>query len=183
MKKPSFETFYQTNIDRIFRYVFFRVGQNRDVAEDLVSEVFMKALKNFHKYDPKISQSAWIYRITQNHLANYFRDKKPAADIEDVKFFLVGDRGEEEMIKHEESRIVEQGLDQLTQEERVVVTMKYLEGYSYKEMAEILDRTADALKVASHRAVKKLRTLILPKHAYVPNQTKIEETSESSNTD
>ncbi len=180
MKKPSFETFYRQNIDRIFRYVFFRVGQNRDVAEDLVSEVFMKALKNFDKYDPKISQSAWIYRITQNHLANYFRDKKPAADIEDVKFFLIGERGEEEMVKQEEARIVEQGLDHLSREERMIVTMKYIEGYSYKEMAEILDRTADALKVASHRAVKKLRTLILPKHAYVSNQKTTEETSGSS---
>ena len=180
MKKPNFETFYRKNIDRIYRYVFFRVGQNRDIAEDLVSEVFMKALKNFEKYDPKISESAWIYRITQNHLANHFRDSKSTTDIEDVKFFLVGDRGEEEMIMHEETRIIEQGLDELTRDERQIVTMKYLEGYSYKEMADILDRTADALKVASHRAVKKLRKIILPKHAYVSNKTTIEKASGSS---
>jgi len=180
MKKPSFETFYNTNLDRIFRYVFFRVGQNRDVAEDLVSEIFMKALKNFEKYDPKISQSAWIYRISHNHLANYFRDKKKTTDIEDVKFCLVGSDGHDEIIKQEEHWIIEEGLDELTIEERRIVTMKYIEGYSYKEMAEIMERTADALKVASHRAVKKLRKLILPKHGYVPNQTTTEETSETS---
>jgi len=76
MKKGSFEAFYNKNLDRIYRYVFFRVGRNRDVCEDLVSEIFMKALKHFEKYDPDISESAWIYRIAHNHLANHFRDTK-----------------------------------------------------------------------------------------------------------
>jgi RNA polymerase sigma-70 factor, ECF subfamily len=157
MDKRAFEQFYQANIDRIYRYVFFRVGRNVSVAEDLVSEIFMKALKHFHKFDPKISQSAWIYRIAYNHLANYFRDQKKTVDIDDVSYSLIGDDGRKQLeVKEEELQLYEK-LDELSKEERKLVTMKYLEGYSYKEMAQILHRTKDGLKVATHRAMKKLR--------------------------
>lgn len=157
MDKRAFEQFYQANIDRIYRYVFFRVGRNVTVAEDLVSEIFMKALKNFHKFDPKISQSAWIYRIAHNHLANYFRDQKKTVDIDDVSYTLVGEDGRQQLQVHEEEIRLYEALDQLEPDDRQLVTMKYLEGYSYKEMVKILERSTDALKVATHRAMKKLK--------------------------
>jgi RNA polymerase sigma-70 factor (ECF subfamily) len=160
MDKRAFEQFYQANIDRIYRYVFFRVGRNEAVAEDLVSEIFMKALKNFHKYDEKISKSAWIYRIAHNHLANYFRDKKPQVDIDDVSYSLKGEDGREVMIQTEDSMKLQEGLDQLSAEDRHLVTMKYLLGYSYKDMAGALEKSSDALKVATHRAMKKLRGIM-----------------------
>src|SRR3990170_3288855 len=88
MDKRDFETFYRANVDRIYRYLFFRVGGNREVAEDLVSDVFMKALEHFETYDPAISKSAWIYRIAHNRLVNHFRDQKPTTDIDDIAPFL-----------------------------------------------------------------------------------------------
>ncbi|MDG1949270.1 MAG: RNA polymerase sigma factor [bacterium] len=160
MDKRAFEHFYHANIDRIYRYVFFRVGRNEAVAEDLVSEIFMKALKNFHKYDEKISKSAWIYRIAHNHLANHYRDSKPQVDIDDVAYSLQGDDGREVMERVEDSMHLEEGLDQLSAEDRNLVTMKYLLGYSYKDMASALEKSSDALKVATHRAMKKLRVIM-----------------------
>lgn len=157
MDKRAFEQFYKVNVDRIYRYVFFRVGRNQTVTEDLVSEIFMKALKHFHKYDPKISESAWIYRISHNHLANYFRDQKKHVDLDDVSFTLVGEDGRESFERHEEDLKLYTALDELSLDERRLVTMKYLEGYSYKEMADILEKTTDGLKVATHRAMKKLK--------------------------
>ncbi len=160
MDKRSFEAFYKANLDRIYRYVFFRVGRNESVTQDLVSEIFIKALQHFEKYDEAISRSAWIYRIAHNHLANYFRDKKPQVDLEDVSFTLVGEDGRRSMETWEEHSKLEKALQQLPVEDRRLVTLKYIEGYAYAEMGEILDRTADALKVATHRAVVKLRSLL-----------------------
>jgi len=157
MDKHAFEQFYKANVDRIYRYVFFRVGRNVTVAEDLVSEIFMKALKHFHKYDPKISQSAWIYRIAQNHLANYFRDQKKDVDLEDVSFTLVGEDGRRVFETREEEMKLYEALNALEPDDRKLVTMKYLEGYSYKDMALIIEKKSDALKVATHRAMKKLK--------------------------
>lgn len=155
-RKREFEQFYNKNVDRIYRFVFFRV-QNTSVAEDLTSEIFMKALKAFERYDEKVSKSAWIYTIARNHLANYYRDQKPAVDIEEVAYGLVGERGEETMEKQSDQMLLAKALDELSLEERRLVTMKHLEGYSYKEMAEILERGDQALKVATHRAMNKLR--------------------------
>lgn len=157
MDKHAFEAFYKTNVDRIYRYVFFRVGRNVSVAEDLVSEIFMKALKNFHKFDPSISQSAWIYRIAHNHLANHFRDQKKDVDLEDVQLVLAGEDGRKTFEAREEEMKLYEALDGLSPEDRKLVTMKYLEGYSYKEMAQVIEKRTDALKVATHRAMKKLK--------------------------
>lgn len=157
MDKHAFEQFYKANVDRIYRYVFFRVGRNVSVAEDLVSEIFMKALKNFHKFDPNISQSAWIYRIAHNHLANHFRDQKKEVDLEDVQFVLAGEDGRKTFEAREEEMKLFEALEELSPEDRKLVTMKYLEGYSYKEMAQVIEKQTDALKVATHRAMKKLK--------------------------
>lgn len=157
MDKHAFEQFYKSNVDRIYRYVFFRVGRNVAVAEDLVSEIFMKALKNFHAFDPSISQSAWIYRIAHNHLANYFRDQKKTVDLEDVRYVLAGEDGRKAFETREGEMKLYAALEAIPPEDRRLVTMKYLEGYAYKDMAAILHKSTDALKVATHRAMKKLK--------------------------
>lgn len=156
MSKRAFSQFYKANLDRIYRYVLFRVGRNQALAEDLVSEIFMKALKNFHKFDPNISQSAWIYRIARNHLANHFRDSKPEADIDDIAFVLAGDDGRETFAQTGDQIRLHEALDQLAPQERKLVTMKHLEGYSYKDMAAILEKSTASLKMATSRAMKKL---------------------------
>ncbi|MBI4714331.1 RNA polymerase sigma factor [Candidatus Uhrbacteria bacterium] len=147
MHKHDFEQFYKLNLDRIFRYVYFRVGQNRSVCEDLVSEIFTKALEHFNSFDPAISRSAWIYRIAHNHLANYFRDKKPVVDIEEVSI----------VAKTKDQTEIQEALGHLSKEDRKIVTMKYLEGYNYQEIGEILGKTAGSVKMAAHRALKLLK--------------------------
>jgi RNA polymerase sigma factor (sigma-70 family) len=160
MNKREFTKFYEANVDRIYRYVFFRVAQNDEVAQDLVSEIFIKALKAFDRYDEKISRSSWIYTIAHNHLANYYRDRKVASDIDEIAYCLKGEDGQDSMEKQESTHLLYKALDQLGEDDRLLVTMKYLEGYSYKDMAERLDRSHDALKVATFRAMKKLKLLL-----------------------
>ena len=160
MKKRDFEQFYNQHMERIYRYVFFRVGQNHAVCEDLVSEIFMKALQNFEKYDPEVSKSAWIYRIAHNHLANYYRGQKPQVDIEEVSYSLKGSDGREEFESVESTLKIREGLDALELPDRELVTLKYLEGYSYKEIGEIVGKSADAAKMATHRAMKALREIM-----------------------
>lgn len=157
MRKQDFAQFYEQNVDRVYRFVFFRVGRNKELAEDLVSEIFMKALAHFAKYDPTQSKSAWLYTIARNHLANYFRDRHEEVDIEDVAFAFVAERGEERVELRGVEVEVERALAGLALDDRRLVTMKHLEGYSYKDMAEILGRSADVLKVATHRAVQKMK--------------------------
>ena len=158
MKYKDFDKFYAQNIDRIYRYVYFRVAQNHDIAEDNVSEIFMKALKNFEKYDPKISKSAWIYQIAHNHLSNYYRDKKDTVNLEKIQFYLVGDDGMKQMDDMYRDQKMYQALDKLNDNDKEVVTFKYLLGYTYAEIGKIKGKTTSSVKMASHRALKKLKT-------------------------
>jgi RNA polymerase sigma-70 factor, ECF subfamily len=152
----DFDRFYRQNVDRIYRFVSLRVP-DRATAEDLVSEIFIKALNAFSRYDESVSKSAWIYRIAHNHLANWYRDRKQAVDLDDVAAFLVGSDGRDLEASTDDRAAVERLLSSLDANERQLVTLKYLEGYGYAEMAEIMGKNADALKMATHRVVKKLR--------------------------
>ena len=129
------------------------------MAEDLVGDIFLKAFNAFSSFDPSVSRSAWIYRIAHNHLANYYRDRKVTVDLDEIAAFAVGERGQETMERKESEMLVEKALCALEMEDRRLVTMKYLEGYSYEDMALILKKSADALKVATHRAMKKLKSI------------------------
>lgn len=156
MDRKAFDRFYRENIDRIYRYVRFRVP-DEPTAEDLVSEVFMKALAAFDRYDEGVSRSAWIYRIAHNHLANWYRDRRAHVDLDDVRDVVAGSDGRDLERFTDDHRLVAKALSALDAEERRLVTLKYLEGYEYADMAEMLGKSATALKMAAHRAIKKVR--------------------------
>ncbi|MFH1142327.1 MAG: sigma-70 family RNA polymerase sigma factor [Candidatus Uhrbacteria bacterium] len=159
-QKREFSKFYKANIDRIYRFVFFRV-KDQETAEDLTSEIFMKALKAFDRYDVKQSKSAWLYAISRNHLINYYRDKKETIDIDQFQFELLGEDGRETIERNVGIQILKSALNKLSSHEQQIVTMKHLQGYTYTEMAEILGKSHNALKVATHRALNKLKVLIV----------------------
>ena len=160
-RKKDFESFYHQHIDKVYRFVFFRVGANKELAEDLVSEIFLKALEHFAGYDEKISRSAWIMTIAKNHLANHWRDAKPVGrlpedeDLSDDAFWLNSAKiaYEKGVIKAEVFHL----LEHLNASDCEIVTFHYIFGYSYLEIAEMKGVTENAIKMASHRALKKMR--------------------------
>jgi len=158
MRKKDFASFYDQHMDRVYRFIFFRVNQNVDVAEDLTSEVFMKALKNFHSYDPKKSQTAWIMTIARNHLINYYRDKKETIDVDEIAFKLEGNDGREDLVRTDDIMVLEEAMAELDTKDRELIEMKYIQGYRYKEIGEIVGKTSGAARVEAHRAVKKLKS-------------------------
>lgn len=169
MLKNDFERFYQTHLDKVYRFVFFRVGGNRELADDLVSEIFLKALKAFGDYREEISRSAWILTITRNHLANFWRDSHHTDPLPDEGGEAGGDwatdtrwlkKAMECWRKDELKREVQGLLEKISDDERQIVTFHYLFGYSYSEIAGMRESTETAVKVAAHRAIKKLRGLL-----------------------
>ncbi|HLD61243.1 MAG TPA: RNA polymerase sigma factor [Patescibacteria group bacterium] len=164
--QKDFESFYHRHIDKVYRFIFFRVGGNTNTTEDLVSEIFIKALDHFANYDEEKSRSAWIMTIARNHLFNYWRDtKKTQALPEDKEEDERGDNfwfAQARMAWQNDGEKLElqELLAQLTPEEQEIVTFHYIAGYSYAEIAEFKGTTEGAVKVATHRAIKKLRTLL-----------------------
>jgi RNA polymerase sigma-70 factor, ECF subfamily len=164
MDKRGFAQFYDLHFKKIYRFVFFRVGGNREHAEDLTHDIFVKALEAFERYDPSISGSAWIYTIARNHIINQAAKNHPQTDLESVENSLWDLQDWESVmeIRHDEGRLMN-ALCQLPQEEADLIRMKYLEGWPYEEIAECLGRSSGALRVQSCRVLKKLKGILKQK--------------------
>lgn len=160
MKQAEFAKFYDQHVSRVYRFLFFRVNQNVEVAEDLTSEVFMKALKNFESFDPKRSESAWIMTIARNHLINYYRDRKETIDVDEVAFGLAGEDGRAAVVAIDDQAQVRRALAKINAKDRQLIELKYLQGYPYKEIAEIVGKSPGAVRVEAHRAMKKLKQVL-----------------------
>ncbi|PJA46106.1 hypothetical protein CO173_03640 [Candidatus Uhrbacteria bacterium CG_4_9_14_3_um_filter_41_35] len=171
VRKPDFRQFYELHFQNVYRFVFFRVYQNRDVAEDLTSEIFMRALKAFETYDPAKSEKAWIMTIARNHLINYYRDKKETSDLDEIAFQVQGIDGNELEDTNDTIREIQSGLLELEENDRELIELKYIQGYRYKEIANIVGKTPGAVRVETFRAMKKLKLIIKPRYEEVEKTT------------
>ena len=169
LSKDLFEKMYKTQVDKIYRFVFFRVGNNREVAEDLTSEIFLRALEYFENYNSAKSQSAWLLTIAKNCLVDYYKKQKynlslEAAREDDEDFNKVDKLflpiAKENFTKAGLNFEITEKLTILSENDREIVTFHYLYGYSYLEIAQLLNMSETAVKVAAHRALKKMQTII-----------------------
>lgn len=164
MDAKHFPEFYRSNVKRIYRFLYFRVKGNKDVAEDLTQDVFLKALKAFESYDPKVSESSWLYTIARNHLINYVQKERPGASLEEIEN-TVWDREQWDdklASNYDQGRLLK-AIEKLPFDDRKIVQLKYIEGWSYEEIAPIIGKNAVALRVQSFRALKTLKKILKQK--------------------
>ncbi len=158
MSAREFEAFYQAYVERVYRFVFYRVGARVEVAQDLTQEIFLKAFEAFERYDPSKGKSAWIYTIARHHLMNHHAKQRPQVDIDeavDVLWLSVDDR--ERFAENDAERRLLEHVDTLEPEEARLVRMKYLEGWGFDDLEEVFGKSSGALRVQVGRALKKLR--------------------------
>ena len=152
----NFQRYYREFLPKIYRFVFFRVGQNREVAEDLASEIFIKALDNFDSFEEDKPFSPWIYQIAKNHLINYYRVAGRTLPM-DEEFDAPDALGEGRVTAFESRDDLMKILNKLPAEKRRVLELKYLDGFSYKEIAQMLGEKELNLRVMVSRAIKELK--------------------------
>jgi len=164
MDRKHFPAFYRENVKRVYRFLFYRCGGSKEMAEDLTQDLFVKALGAFEGYDPAVSQSSWIYTIARNHLINQMQKLRPGVDLEEIENTIwdAVDWGDKMALRHDEKRLWE-AISQLPAEDAELVRMKYLEGWPYDEIAEKLEKTAGSLRVQAHRALKQLKKILKQK--------------------
>ena len=141
--------------DPVFRYIMKRV-QNRTVAEDLLSEVFLKVHSNLHTYDSqKASLATWIYTIAHHTLCSYYRK----AQLQDVPLDeeSVADRTDpvEQALLQE---MLAQALETLSEREQDIVILYYYHDLPLKEIAEKVGISYANAKFIKSQAISKLRT-------------------------
>lgn len=155
----AFEQLYERYFDKVYAFVLRRVG-DRPVAEDVTSDVFMKAFAHRRAFVWKTSFSAWIYRIATNRITDHYRSKKPTEELDEEHHDRPDgqESAPQEMDRQLLGKKLEQVLETLNERERIAVTMKYYGEYDNQEIAEALGCTANNAGVILHRALKKCQT-------------------------
>jgi RNA polymerase sigma-70 factor (ECF subfamily) len=161
MAKPSFEAFYRANVKRIYAFVYFRVGGRKAMAEDLVQDIFLKAYEAFDRYDPERGASAWIFTIARNHVINSMAKDRPGVDLDEVlDSVTLSEDGRERMAVREEERQLLDAIDALPPDDATLVRMKYLEGWNFDDLSQVLGKTSGTLRVQASRSIRRLKTLM-----------------------
>ncbi|MEJ2541886.1 MAG: sigma-70 family RNA polymerase sigma factor, partial [Gemmatimonadota bacterium] len=158
----EFEDWYQQHRSTVYRYVRFRVS-TREVAEDVTSEVFLKALRSFHRYDPaRAAPRTWLLRIARNAVTDHLRSLKRRGSLHvslDRVPDLVADipSQDERILREERIQTVLNGTRNLSRSDQEILSLRYGAGLSNQEITETLGISSNAVAVRLHRALKRLR--------------------------
>lgn len=150
----AFADLYDQFADRIYGFVFRRVG-HRESAEDLTSQIFLKAFERRRSFAGGNFQ-AWIFRIAQNAVIDHYRTAKPTAALEAVQ------RSDGRDLESETAdRVLMQkvlaALDTLAAPVRSIIIMRLWDGLSFGEIADIVGKREGAVKMAYGRALTKIQ--------------------------
>jgi RNA polymerase sigma-70 factor (ECF subfamily) len=168
MEKPNlsqFQVAYEATVEKIYNFVYYRTGRNRDLAEDLTSEIFLKALERFETYDQNSSFQAWIFTIARNHIIDRYRTHKESVRLEDLTNVLSAPKKDLnlEIDEREAVKMVMESIDRLPENHREVLVLKFVNELDNSEIARILDKNQGAVRVAIHRALQALRNILEPR--------------------
>ncbi len=148
-----------------------RMTRNPQDAEDLVQETYLKAYRAYGGFQAGTNLKAWLYRILTNTFINSYRAKRrrpeetELEDVEDLYLYrrLAGAEGasgrsaEEETLEHFTDDEVKRALESLPESFRLAVLLADVEGFSYKEIAEITDVPIGTVMSRLHRGRKALQ--------------------------
>lgn len=151
-------------IDKYKSFVFnlaFRIVNNREDAEEVAQDSFIKAFKHLESFNRKSKFSTWLYRITFNTAVSKTRKKKVIKnEINEVPEAMLPigtfDSSFQHLKEKQQKKIIQLILDKLSADEKALITMYYLEEMPMEEIAEITGLSKSNVKVKIHRSRLKL---------------------------
>ncbi len=157
----AFAKLYDQYVNQIYRFVYFKVG-TREEAEDIVSEVFLKAWN--YLQDKKSVQSfrGLLYQIARNSIIDLYRSKSRNQESLLSEEIDVGDNGEwsERMVEQLDNQDLIKSIKKLKQEYQEIVILRFIEQLSFQEISQITGKSMVAVRVTLHRSIAKLKSLL-----------------------
>ncbi len=157
----AFAELYNAYVEKIYKYVYYKVGDATE-AEDLCGQVFLKAWEAIGRYTwYGYPFSSWLYRLAHNLVVDHYRTRREILPLNDT---LVT---REEPIDPEValarslgSGELRQAILKLTREQRQVICLKFIEGYSNSEIATMMDKKEGAIRALQYRALRSLQAIL-----------------------
>lgn len=158
-KDPArFDALYEKYYDAVFDYFFYRINKITPTAHDLAQDTFLRAFRSLKYFELKnASYFTYIQRIAHNVLVNHFRRRRPASL--DALLIPLSEMPKDIDLVLQKERLWKMA-GTLSEVERDILVMKYKEAYSVREIAGMLQKTENAVKLHLSRARKKLRNLL-----------------------
>lgn len=169
------EMAYRELVRRYERPVFslvYRMVRDRETAEDLAQDTFVKVLNNVERYRPEFKFSSWLFKIANNVAIDHLRKRQldtistdgsrhatTASEVEATSFDVVepGQNALEQLTSQELGTAIERAVGRLRPMYRSCILLRHVEGRSYEEIAQTLDLPLGTVKTYIHRARHELR--------------------------
>lgn len=167
----AFGQIYDRYADSVFRFVHYRVG-NRPLAEDLVSECFLRAIKRIHSFTWQGRDfGAWLITIARNLVVDHFKSARTRCEVttDDVTFSFGDHKWHHDVLDHSiegspESTVVDhirnvtllEAVKKLNPEQQECIVLRYLQGFSITETARAMGKNDGAIKALAYRATRSL---------------------------
>ncbi|KZM56923.1 MAG: RNA polymerase sigma factor SigX [Bacillaceae bacterium] len=162
----SFQRLYEKYHQDIFQFLYYLV-KDREQAEDLVHEVYIKVLKSYSSFEGRSSEKTWLFSIARHVAIDFFRKQKTLRQRIMEKFDLdqaqIADREplpEEIALQREEIQMLYKAMNDCNVNQRTVLILRFIKELSVAETAEVLGWTESKVKTTQHRALKVLKNYI-----------------------
>ncbi|MBW5448205.1 RNA polymerase sigma factor SigW [Cohnella sp. CFH 77786] len=153
--------------DKLY-HLAYRMTGNRQEAEDVVQDTFLRVFKNLERYDENQKFSTWIYRIATNQCIDRLRKRRNVYSLDaessdheglDGYAMMPSDERtpESELIQSETQRLIHQAIETLPVKYKSVMVLRYLQDLSLQEISEVLDMPVTTIKTRVHRGREFLR--------------------------
>ena len=164
----AFASLYDRYVERVYRFVVYRVSGDSALAEDITSEVFLRALRKIKGFTWQGRDvGAWFLTIARNLILDHFKSGRHR--LESVGFEAppaggIGDEivdAEDEALARISAGDLHKAISQLGTEQQEVLYWRFLQGYSVNEAAAAMGKSDGAIKALQYRAVKALYKLVI----------------------
>lgn len=161
----------------------YRYAGNHDDANDLAQEAFIRVYHSINKFHFKSAFSTWLYRVTSNVCLDEMRKKKrnssvsldsPLETEEGEMYFHLPDQKYNPEIMAEQKdvqQIVHNAIQELPREQKITILLREMEGFSYDEMAEVLEVSSGTIKSRLNRARHNLKEILSQKTELFPDKS------------
>lgn len=157
----AFSDLYDLFVDKLYRYLLFKIEEQ--AVDDIIEVTFLKAWENRLSFDEtKSSFLTWLIVIARNSVIDYYRTKKETLNIDDFAESLASEAPgpksnlEKKLVKD----TLQMALNKLEEPYREILVLRYFEDLDYQEIAKLVDKNENAVRVINFRGLKKLKQLL-----------------------